>query len=151
MLLFIAHHYRKVQLLVGSGLEWAVPDDVSGTITPAITHHYKKSQFLEGTLAGIRLLQSELGTAYVTVKNVSWEELVSAPGQFAGGVVRVQYPSTAKVSNGLRPEPAHAQFNKDFRLKLEQGKHVLTYATPNTWETTQLPYRRTGPLSCLPG
>jgi hypothetical protein len=29
------------------------------------------------------------------------------------------------VGSGLRPEPGHAQFDQGFRLKLEQGNHVL--------------------------
>lgn len=125
LLLFIASSERKIKLLVGSGLEWSVSDAVCKTIIAPMMDHYKKNQFLEGTLEGIRLLQAKLGTAYVSVNHVSWEELVSAPGRFAGRVVRVRYPGTAKVGNGLRPEPAHTQFDQGFRLKLEQGKHVL--------------------------
>lgn len=125
MLLFIAPNDRKVHLQVGCGLEWAVSDEVSGTVISALTPYYRKQQYLEGTLAGIGLLQEKLGIAYVSVNDVSWEEVLTSPGRFAGGVVRFRLPGTVKRGNCLRPEPGHAQFDKGFHLKLADGKHTL--------------------------
>jgi uncharacterized protein len=125
MLLFIAPNDRKVQLLVGSGLEWAVPDEANKAIISAILPSYGKRQFLKGSLEGIRLLKEKLGTVHVSVKDIAWQDLLAAPDTFAGGVVRFRYPGNAKLSNCLQPEPEHAQFDKRFNLKIEQGKHVL--------------------------
>lgn len=125
LLLFIAHNDRKIQLLVGSGLEWSVPDEVSGTVISAIMVYYKERRFLAGTLAGIGLLQEKLGTAYVSVNDVSWEEMLTSPGRFAGAVVRFRLPGSVKLGNCLRPEPSHGQFDKGFNLKLAGGKHTL--------------------------
>jgi uncharacterized protein len=126
LLLFIAPNDRKIQLLVGSGLEWSVPDEVSGTVISAMMTYYKERRFLAGTLAGIGLLQEKLGTAYVSVNDVSWEEMLTSPGRFAGGVVRFRLPTGVKLGNCLRPEPGHAQFDKGFNLKLEGGKQTLS-------------------------
>ncbi len=85
LLFFIAPNDRKVQLLVGSGLEWCVLGEVSGTVISAVMAHYRQRRFLEGTLVGIGLLQEKMGRAYVSVNDVSWEEVLTSPGQFAGG------------------------------------------------------------------
>ena len=125
LLLFIAPNDRKMRLLVGYGLEWSVSDEVSGTVISAMMVYYRSRQFLEGTLAGIGLLQEKLGTAYVSVNDVTWEEMRTSPGRFAGGVVRFRLPTHVKPGNCLRPEPGHAQFDKGFILKLADGKHIL--------------------------
>jgi hypothetical protein len=96
-----------MHLQVGYGLEWAVPDDVSGTVISALTPYYRKQQYLEGTLAGIGLLQEKLGRAYVSVNDVSWDEVLTSPGLFAGRVVRFRYPGSLKSGNCFQPKPEH--------------------------------------------
>jgi hypothetical protein len=125
MVLFIAPNERKVHLQVGFGLEWAIADEVSGRVIAAMKPYYGKRQFLEGTFAGMRQLEEQLGTVYVSVNDVSWEELLAAPGRFAGGVVKFRYPGKVKLGDYLRPGPEHAQFDDGFRLKLAQGEHVI--------------------------
>ncbi len=125
LLLFIAPNDRKVHLQVGSGLEWAIADEVSGRVISTMKPYYGKRQFLEGTLAGIHLLEKQLGTAYVSVNDVSWEALLAAPGRFAGRVVKFRYPGKVEWGNYLRPGPEHPQFDDGFRLKIAQGKPVL--------------------------
>jgi hypothetical protein len=123
--LFIAPNDRQVQLGVGSGLEWALPDETTTTVVSAMMPYYGKRRFLEGALQGISLLEEKLGKAYVSVKDVSWEEVLTATEKFAGGVVRFRYPGNLKSGNCFRPKPQHAQFDKRFRLEWERGKHIL--------------------------
>ncbi len=125
MVLFIAPNDRKVHLRVGFGLEWAVSDEVSGKVISALMPYYRNQQFLQGTLEGIGLLQEKLGNAYSSVKDVSWEEVLTATNTFAGGVVRFQYPGNLKSGNCFQPKPEYAQFDKRFRFEWERGKHVL--------------------------
>lgn len=115
VLILFSKNDRKLQILLGYGLEWILTDDDTQKIVDQIIPYFKDSRYYEGIIEGLILIDKEVSLFDWSVYSMDIDKVSSDD---TGNIIKMKFSKNAlkqKYKYGMDYDP---QFSDDLTIKL---------------------------------
>ncbi len=119
IIILLSKNDKKVQVLVGNGLEWVLSDSVTKhIINEMMVPHFKNGKFYNGVNDAVDLIIKKL-------TNINWipNKLKDLSSEENGNIFKIQYSNKTGKTKYKYAIDTDSQFSDDFKIKLNiEGK-----------------------------